>query len=456
MFFHEDEQQSLEKIYNKDGADLVIIYGRRRLGKTTLVLKALEGKDGAYLYTPRGNIEDIVTYYLSSLRNQIDLQLVGKITEFREFLELLGVIAKNRKVLIILDEFQRIHEADEKAISLLQDYWDRVLKRTQIKLILVGSIVGLIEKLAIKGDAPLFGRKTLELKIRPLPFYRVHRFWNMLDFEEKITAYGIFGGTPAYIDMFNKKLSLWENVLQLIIRKDSPLNNEPDSLLSAEVRSSTTYMAILNKISEGRRGLPLGKIKVGNVNVIPYIRTLEKMDIIERLYSLGEKKKGALYVFKDEFFRFWFRFINKNYWLIEMERYDLVIDEIKKNINEYLSFTSEKILRELLILYSGKVLFGKRIPKFTKFGPFFERDVEVDALGVNKDIIVVGEIKWKNEKLGLKDISKVIEKTEYLAKKLKRKKYLTIIVSKSGFKQHYEEENILLIDLNMLQQAFGQ
>ena len=454
MFLRKEECEALEKIYDNDSAELVIIYGRRRLGKTTLVLEFLKGKEGVYLYTPRGDINRIINYYADSMVKQLGIKLIGRITNFKEFLDAIYEVSSKRKVVVIIDEFQRLHEADETSMTILQDYWDRSLRKTKIKLLLVGSVVGLIERIALKGDAPLFGRRTLELKLGPLPYYRAREFWKKLDPVNRVIAYGVFGGTPAYIDTYNHDISIWENIERVIVNKNGRLNKEPEELLSEELRSPTIYIGILDRISEGRRGLPLAKIKVSNVNVIPYIRTLEKMDIIERIHPLNERKRGALYVFKDEFFRFWFRFINKNYWMIEMNRYDLVMDKIKNEINDYLSYTTEKILRELLVLYSGKELFGTKIPKFKKFGAYWDKEIEIDALGIGRDTIVVGEVKWRDEKMSLKDISKVIEKAEKIARIFNKKDYKIVLLSKKGYKQEYEEENIVFLDPIKMEQAF--
>ena len=454
MFLREDEKRILERAYLSERAELVIIYGRRRLGKTTLALEFLKGKEGAYLYTPKGDINRIINYYVRSIVDQLGVKLIGRITNFEEFLNLIYEVASKRKIVIIMDEFQRLYEADEATITLLQDYWDRFLKRTKIKLFLIGSVVGLIEKIALKGDAPLFGRRTLELKLEPLPYYRARNFWRNLDPINRVTAYGIFGGTPAYMDAYDHNASIWENVRRLIVSRNGRLNREPEELLSEELRSPAIYMGILDRISEGRRGLPLAKIRIGNVNVIPYIRVLEKMDIIERLYPVGKKKRGALYIFKDEFFRFWFRFINKNYWMIEMGRYDLVMNNIKSEINDYLSHTVEKILRELIVLYSGRNLFGVEIPRFKKFGVYWDGEIEVDALGISRDTVVIGEAKWRNEKIGLKEIGKTIEKAERLTRVFGRRNYKIILLSKEGYKQEYEEDNIVFLDPIRMEKAF--
>jgi len=454
MFLRNNELEVLEKSYGRDKADLIVIYGRRRLGKTTLVLRFLEGKKGVYLYTPRGKLEDILSLYMEALKKQLGLEFVGEITKFSEFLEILKKVSKKEKIVIVLDEFQRIHEADESAISILQDYWDRELRKTKVKLILVGSVISIVERLALAGDAPLFDRITNRVKLEPLPYYRSRKYWRHLDPEERVIAYGVFGGTPSYIDSFDFNKSIWKNIEELIVRKEGRLNNEPETLLASELKTTTVYMSILDRIAQGERGLPLGKIKVGNYNVIPYINRLEKMDILERLKPLGENKKGAMYAFKDEFFRFWFKFIRRNYWLIEMDRYDLVMEKIMSDINKYLSYTFEKILRELLVLSSGKKLNGVEIPIFEKFGPYWEKNLEIDALGISKQSIVVGEAKWQDKKIGFKDISKVIEKAKFLADKFGKKNYIVIVASKEGFVRNYEEENIVLLDIKTIEKLF--
>ena len=159
-----------------------------------MVLRFLAGKKRVYLYTPRAEIEEILSNYVDSLRQQLGVKIYGKISTFRDFLDVIYDLSKREKIVVIIDEFQRLHEADKSAISVLQDYWDRVLKNTRIKMILVGSLIGMVEKLAVSGDAPLYGRQTARLKISPLPYYRVRKFWSKLNPEEHIIAYGILSG----------------------------------------------------------------------------------------------------------------------------------------------------------------------------------------------------------------------------------------------------------------------
>lgn len=456
MFLRKLELRILEQCFLRSGADLVVVYGRRRLGKTTLILNFLERHKGVYLYTPRGKIEDVLDTYSKALAEQLSLDFFGAMRGFSEFLDVLYKLAMKKRLVVVIDEFQRLQEADESSISLLQDYWDRKLRFTNIKLVLVGSLIGVVERLALAGDAPLFGRPTLKLKIEPLPYYRARKFWRALSPVERVFAYGVFGGTPAYMDSYDFSVDIWGNVERVIVRKEGKLNGEPEVLLASELRNPIIYMSVLDRISMGERGLPLGKIRVGNFNVLPYINRLEKMDILERLYPLNEPRRGALYVFKDEFFRFWFRYIRRYYWLVEMGRYDLVMENIRSDINNYLSYTYEKILRELIVLLSGKEVMGVRIPRLKKFGPYWEKDLEVDALGIGGQEVVVGEAKWQDRKIGLKEIGRTIQKAERLAEKFKKKKYIVVIASKEGFKKEYQEENLILLSQDKIEQLLDK
>ncbi|MHA1730931.1 MAG: ATP-binding protein [Promethearchaeota archaeon] len=453
-FLREVELETLERMFASDGAELAIVYGRRRLGKTTLLVELLHGKRGAYLYTPRGSLPEILSTYTSSLKTQLGLHTMGKLDSFVRFLEVLGAVAKDEKVLVVVDEFQRINEANRPAISHLQDHWDRHLKDTGIKLVLVGSAIGTIQKLALSGDAPLHGRRTMELKVRPLPYHRTREFWGDLTPEERVLAYGVFGGTPAYLDLYEFGTGVWDNVRNLIVEKTSPLNNEPEELLAAEMRKSTTYLSVLEQISRGVRGLPLSKIRSGSKNVMPYIHALETIDLVERVYPVGSTRRGTLYAIRDEFFRFWFKFIRPNYWMVEMGRTDLLMDQIRDGMGTHLSFTFEKILRELMALYSGKSLLGVDLPKFRKFGSYWEGQLEVDGLGVGDDTVVTGEAKWRSKPAGLKEVGASLDAARSVAEKFRKKRAIVLFLSKAGFKREYDEPGLVLLDLESLERAF--
>ncbi len=448
MFNRNIELNNLIKAVNSGKAELIVVYGRRRTGKTTLVQELLSKVNGVYLFVPRGGIEDVLSLFTSDVVEQTgDVVRFG---EWRDFLEYIRRKSRFKRFVIVLDEFQRLSEAYKPAISMLQHFWDSYLSESMITLILVGSVVGIIEKLALLGDSPLFGRKTRDLKINPLPYMIVRRYWKGYSEEQKIEAYGFFGGTPGYFTLVSEAISPIENVRNLILTSDARLAREPEALLSEETRAPSTYMSILAKISSGRRGLPLAKIKVRRGSPTMYLYTLMKMDLISRLESLAQG--DIMYIVEDEFFRFWFRFIYPRQSLIEVKRGFLIERTIEKGKNSYLSFTLEKILRETLLFSSGGKLKEVEIPIIEKIGSYWRGNIEVDACAVAEDTVIIGEAKWRGNEFTRGELEKLLKETYIIGGKLK-KKTKTVVISKGGFREEarkFEDERIILLDLKEL------
>ncbi|MEQ9715887.1 MAG: ATP-binding protein [Candidatus Asgardarchaeum sp.] len=188
MFDREIEIETLIDAVNSGKAELVIIYGRRRLGKTTLVHKLLRRVNNSiYLFTPHGDISEIILFFSEEIRNRT--KDIVQFADWRDFLEYLKLKSKERFV-VIIDEFQRIAYSYKPAMSLLQHYWDSYLSKSKIVLILVGSVVGMIERIALSGNAPLFGRMTREIKLDMIPYIITRNYWEKYSEEKKIEAYG--------------------------------------------------------------------------------------------------------------------------------------------------------------------------------------------------------------------------------------------------------------------------
>ena len=459
LFLRDRELEVLERAFRSGRAQLIVVYGRRRLGKTTLVREFIKGKKGLYLFTPRGSIVNILDNYSREVRSQLGSWV--SFSSWFDFLDFLDATSRERFV-VVMDEFQWLGESQASSISLIQDLWDRRLAKSRIVLILVGSAVGMIERLALKGDSPLFGRKTTELRLSPLPYFRARVLWEGLSEEKRIEAYGVFGGTPAYMVQYSKTRSLKWNILTNILMRGAPLSSEPEALLSQELRSPGVYMSILERIASGVRGLPLGKLRVAEGNVIPYIRTLEKMDIVERIVPAGLSRYGArntLYTFRDEFFRFWFKYVHPNRWMIELGKEDEIMETIQKTLNQYLSYTFEKILLELVSLWSGRKLLGKRLPILSEVKPYWKGDVELDVCGLGENTLVAGEAKWSEKQISAKEIYNALNRAEEVAETFKKKETLLIIASRKGFTKNaemVEDEKIVTLTLEKMAKAFNR
>lgn len=449
MFDREIELRSLKKAINSDKAELIIIFGRRRLGKTTLCMKLLEEfPNSLYLFTPQGSIEDILAVFSNIIRNK-----VGDYVQFRDWDDFLNYLKdkSSKKFIVVIDEFQRTAESHKPAISMLQHYWDDYLSKTKIKIILVGSVIGMVERIALNGNSPLFGRKTRELKITTVPYFIVRKLWENLSEEERIERYGFFGGTPGYFSRISGREKIEDLLKELILSPDAPLAREPESLISEELRAPSTYMTILGQLSRSGRGLPLSKIKIRRGTPTGYLNQMLKMDIIEKFESLAQGR--ILYMIKDEFFRFWFYFIYPRQDLIESGRGDLILDVINREKNRYLSFTFEKILKELILYSSGKKIFGIKVPLIEKIGGFWWKDLEIDCCANAGDTIIVGEAKWQNTPVKNEDARNFIKKME-LVKDFKHKRIVIgFFISKSAIPKSVENlfgNNVIFLDLNGL------
>lgn len=448
IFDREIELDVLRNAVRSSKAELIIIYGRRRLGKTTVVREFLSEVNGVYLFTPRGSIEDILNVFSDDIREQTgDLVMFP---DWRSFLEYIKMKSKSRFV-IAIDEFQRIGEAYSPAMTLLQHYWDSYLSRSKIVLLLVGSVVGMVEKIALVGDSPLFGRRTRELKIAMMPYLVTRKYWRKYSEEERIEAFGFFGGTPGYFTLVDDNMTPIENVENLILAPDARLANEPEYLLTEETRTPSTYMSILFQISQGKRGLPLSKIKTRKGTPTVYLRTLSKMGIIDRLESLAQGNK--VYTITDEFFRFWFKFIYPRQSLLEAKRGYFIKSKIEEEKGDYLSYTFEKILRELIVFSSGKTLKDVEMPIVERIGSYWWRELEVDACATARDTVIVGEAKWEEKTIRKRDVEMLIKKMYQIKEELKKKHVIGIILTKGEIgkrARNMEGENIILLDLTEL------
>jgi len=450
LFDREDELLALKRRFESDRAELIVVYGRRQIGKTTLVQEASKGFKCLYLFTVRGSMEDILESYSSDIREQLNFP--ASFSRWQDFMDFLRTLARER-IIVVIDEFQRINEASPAAISKFQDLWDRYLSKSHIKILLVGSVIGMVEKIALNGNAPLYGRKTCELKLRPLPYIRVRKYYEGISEEERIRVYGCFGGTPAYFTLFDDAKSLEDNIIELILEKGAKLSREPEELLEQEVRAPSTYMSILGLLARrgNGRGLTLSKIHVRRGSPMEYIQRLEKMDIIERIELFGVNKN--LYRISDEFFRFWFTFIYPRLSLIERGLGRKMIDHIKRNLDKYLSVTLEKILEELVIFLGGSTIKNMKLPIVHRLGVITKEGEDVDVVGIGEKELVIGEAKWWNKPIDRDEVEKFIAKKHEISRKHKVE-VKGIMIARKGFTEKakkLENENLLLISIGELE-----
>mgnify|MGYP003873609065 CR=1 FL=1 len=422
MFINREEELSyLNTVWNSNQAELIIVWGRRRIGKTRLLMEFSKNKRSLYLYVYHASSSSILNFFTKEIMRQLNVKFPTgyAFPDWNAFFEYLVQLAEEEKLLVIIDEFQRLADVSPEAIELLQYWWDKKLKRTKIKLVLVGSSIGMIEKVALSGSGPLYGRKTGLLSVKSMGFFDFIRAFNHLDTIKLIELYAIFGGTPHYFMMIDPNKSVEDNIIEKIASPYAPLRDEPEQLLRTELRSLAIYMDILEKMARGY------SISVGDIasslnksrsEIYPYLIRLEKMDIISREYRPTDKVmeyRRARFKITDNYIRFWFNFIYPNYSEIERGNVEAVLGSYKREKNRYISHVYEEIVNEYLLRFSGRTFKDAlnrviRLPKIHKTGRWWWKDTEIDICAVAENTIILGEVKWREQSITEREINELL------------------------------------------------
>ncbi len=440
----ERELDYLLKRYASDKAELILIYGRRRIGKTYLLQKFIEKVGGLYLLAEESeNILEDFSERMAKFFNDRFL-VENPLQNWRSFFTYLSKKAKDKRMVVVIDEVQYIVKVHKEFLSILQKYWDTELSQTKIMLILCSSLVSFMEGV-MSYTSPIYGRRSGSWKVDEMSYVDCAKFYD-LPREEIIKLYSIFGGVPQYWSDYDPSMDFWENIRELILQKGSKYYDEPRYLLKMELREISRYFSILRAIAAGYStfGKIADKSRVDKNSVGKYLSVLENLGYIEIEYPLGSKRRG-IYRIRDNLFNFWFRFVYPQRSEIEMN-ID-VVPQIKKDFNSYVGERFEKIAKDFLMKLNSK----KKLPEiYTTFGRWWQGEDEIDIVAVGEKSMILGEVKWKT--INKAEIKKIINDLEKKQRKLPLKKdavYYCIIGKKIREKDLFRE-NILLYDLDDL------
>lgn len=457
----EKELDFLNSEYEKKESSLVIIYGRRRIGKTSLIKEFEKNKDTIYfLATEESELQNIQVFkniVAENLKNNLLLD-----TNVQKWETIFKEIAKTkleRKKLIVIDEFQYLGKANSAFPSIFQKIWDEILKEKNVMVILCGSLIHMMEAQTLNYNSPLYGRRTGQIKLKQIPFKNYQEFFNSyLTEKELIEKYAVTGGVPKYIESFTARKSIYDEIQENILNKQSYLYEEPLFLLQNEVLEVGNYFSIIKSIAAGNR--KLGNI-ASNLSVSPtslskYLQTLINLDILEREVPVteknSEKSKKGQYKIKDNFIAFWFQFIYPNKAFLEMGQEQVVLNKIKKNfIDNNVSFVYEDVCREKMWELNAE---GKLGMSFDKLGRWWNQDQEIDIVGVDTtgEDIIFGECKYyTNKQMDAKVFYELQSKSKLVDWKKEQRKETYILFSISGYTEELKEiakkrNDLILVD----------
>jgi len=425
----ERELGVLEKALSSSRSELVLVYGRRRIGKTFLLKYFQKIYGGIYLVVNYSDRELL----LRDLSRQLSTEYGFKVGVFESFRDLYSFIVRiadknsSRKPIIIFDEAQRL--AGSGGLSELQYLWDTSLCEQNILFILSGSGVGIITRSLLSYESPLYGRITKVLHLDQFKYREARVFmekWSPLD---KVRGYSVFGGTPAYLSMINDERDLSENIYDQILDPSSILHYDPLYMLSIETREPQRYLAILSAISHGKNRIGEIASYLGlPVNIISkYLYVLENaLGIIKKVYPLGfeGKKRYGQYIIIDYYYRFWLNTIYPKLGVPDLHTREY-LNKILKDVDKFASQVWEDIAKEHLQLLKRE----KKI-HYTRIGKWWHKDVEIDLVALddeNKTAYFI-ECKFSKKPVGRKYLEKLREKSSKTPWKKWGKKYIVYTI----------------------------
>lgn len=432
----EKEMELLNREFGRESS-LVIIKGRRRVGKSRLITEFLKDKDHLYYEVDSESRQSI----LASLGRTISGELNIRFERWSDALKYYVSSHPGKKV-IAIDEFQYAVKADPELKIEIQALWDTYLSKNDVMLILCGSSLISMNNLAGDMRSPLYGRNSLDLMVMPLPF----RTTVAGDYRKSVERYAVTGGVPYYMALMDNGDTI-ENVIRMSMEMGSPLLNEGEYLLGSEFRNLSSYNTYLRAIANGHRTMEkiTGAVQAPSEEILPYLKRLIEIGMVERLVPITEKapekSRSGQYVIADNFICLWFRFIYpyRNS-IVRMEN-DMAIQDLRDHfIDAHVAFVFENVCREELRNY----LRGKGIA--AEYGKYWGNG-EIDLIALDKKdrVAYVCECKYHTRPLGMSELNSLVSKAGAV-KELKDYKVKYCLFSVSGYNDGMSESGALLFN----------
>lgn len=465
----EKELEFLKEFYDKDGIGMTVIYGRRRIGKSTLITEFIKDKEAIfYTATKVGKNRNLELFS----QQVVKLFMPGmEDIRFNTTEAIFDFIDKNvgaHKIVLVIDELPYWAERDEALLSVLQKYIDTSWSDKNIKIILCGSALSFMEKKVLSEKSPLFGRRDSQIKLKAFDYLDAAKFIPNFSNEDKAICYGITGGVAKYLAMIDPTKSIDENIIRLFFRTDGYLYDETRNLLTQEFADISIVNNIVEQIASGENTLNTiaGKIGEKEPTVLYSLDKLINVGLVEKKRCITDEKnkKKTQYVLKDYMFKFWYEFIPKGTSVIEMGKGDIYYRKaVKPFLHSFMGTVFEEMCRYYTLKHGIEGKYGCFLTSVgswwgvenvaDKDGNIRSQSADIDVVAIS-DIdkqAVIGECKFKNEKINKGIYETLIRRGKLITSKYKVSKY--IFFSLSGYTDWFENlknEDVLLLTLDSL------
>ena len=449
-----DELAALESAFDAPGHAFVVVYGRRRVGKTALLTEFCAERPHVYYLAAQEAEDRQREKFVERLADAFG-DRVPRIDGWDDAFDYLGDRLEADRHVIVIDEFPYLVEENDSIPSYLQSFVDERLQHTESMLVLCGSSVSTMESAVLGHESPLYGRRTAQIDLQPFSF-RQAREVITYELADAIRSYSITGGTPMYLTRFDYDRPLAENVRERILSPTAVLYAEPEFLLRTELRNPARYMSILEAIAlghttpneiSGATGIDPGPLS-------KYLQTLRRLRLIDRevpVTAAQKKSKRSRYRIDDEFLRFWFRYVEPNRSSIE-EAPEMVFDgTIEPDLPVHVATTFEDICREAV----WEAVRRGEFDPYSEVGRWWYGPDEIDLVGLapNDDRLLFAECKWTATPVGHALAERLESKAERVRWGSETRDERFALFSKRGFVDGLHDDlddNWFLFDLDDL------
>jgi len=455
----ETELKLLNDLYEQNSFQLFVLYGRRRVGKTTFLNEFCKDKDSVFYSAAKSNNTVNLKKFSERIFEHYGENNLSPFSSWENAIRYIDERQQQRQLVLVIDEFPYIAEKNEEILSDLQHLVDHKLKDGKLFIILCGSYVSFMEKEVLGKKSPIFGRRTGQLQMKPFDYKTSGLFFNERSNEEKLMLYGATGGTPLYLAQIKENLSFRDNIIKTFLTPSGYLYEEPLYLIKEEINEPGVYNAIIEAIAGGYTKSNEIATKTGEqaAKCLKYIATLAGMGLVCKETPFGEKESSrkTIYSVSDQLFRFWYRYVFGNKTLLETGAQEIVWNRrIEPDYSNYMGIVFEQVCREYLLMKNSK---GELPVLFTAIGRWWGTDsrtkqqTEIDIIARDKDDYLMCECKWRNEPLDIAVLNGLMEKADVFSKKRGSTYY--VLFSKSGFTDGVKakaeaDKNIILVGID--------
>lgn len=440
----ERELQILENLYQKGAFEFVVVYGRRRVGKTTLLNEFIKEKRAVFYSCLDSNEKQNLELFSNAVITAVTgAEARFSFQSYQDAMDYVLEQSVKERLVLVIDEYPYLANCYPGISSLLAAMIDHKFLQSKLMLILCGSSLSFMENQVLGYQSPLYGRRTAQMKILPFQFAECIKYYQNFDKQDLALAYGVSGGIPLYMSKINDSKSMKDNIINNFFEISSYLYEEPENLIKQECREPMQYNAIIRSIATGSSKISeiAGTSGIGdNSAVSNYISKLLSLGIVEKEYPYKTAStKKTIYKLADSMFQFWYRFIPSNRSLIERGAAERVYQKIEEQIPAYMGFVFEEMCKQYLWKENLK---GSSPIEFTDMGRWWGTDkttksqTEIDIIADSEqDEAIFAECKWRNEDVGQAELKALQHKSTLFHYRRK----VLMLFSKTGYTEACKE-----------------